>query len=288
MLNTIIFSKDRAMQLDSLLRSYFELFDDAKKAKTTVIYTSSSDEFNKAYDVCRSYFRSYEQDKILEFRNQKETSLKFKELVVSSIDQNNKYTMFLVDDIIFKENVSLKSDTVDIDKIFESKDVIAHSLRMGDGIVYCYPTSEDVIPPSDEMFLTEKKWDWRGKRGDWGYPLSVDGHVFETSFIENVVKSIEFSNPNNFEGTMAQLVGMGFFNHKPYMTCDWSILNIPANRVQDTALNRHGNLVSAEELNEQFLSGLRIDVTKFLHYRNNAPHIELPYVLEKDERYKGQ
>jgi hypothetical protein len=59
------------------------------------------------------------------------------------------------------------------------------------------------------------------------------------------------------------------------------LLNIPANKVQTEIPNRVGSIITAEDLNDNYLSGLVIDIEKYASYQNNAPHIELPIEFTK-------
>lgn len=263
MLNVTIFSKNRPLQLEALLRTYKTYFKEAHQIKAFVIYTGDNPSFLEGYDQCIKIHP--------EFNWIHEPEVGFKQATIQSLDPENDYSMFLVDDILFKDHWSLMDGW-----FFKGSNVIAHSLRLYPGIVYCYPTNEAVTPPS-----TGLRWDWRGMKGDWGYPMSLDGHIFYTPLMMQICTQLEYHNPNSLEGQMANLVGSGQLNQFSQMTCypESKILNIPANRVQDTCLNRHGNIRSAEELNKMFLEGKRIDISYYQDYPNKAPHEELPLVF---------
>lgn len=288
-LNVVIFSKDRPAQLDACLRSFQHFFQDKDKFdwQLKVIYRTSEEQFEEGYrfiEKCLGPKVGLVSENVMD-----QAGLSFKSVVREALDPEAPYTMFLVDDIIFKEPFQFFGPNVDLDSIFENQEVLAHSLRLGQNINFCYPTNQNVEIPE---FITGTNdnilyWDWRSAQGDWGYPMSVDGHVFKTSFISKVIDYINFRNPNSFEGNMAQLVGQGRFHHMPLMSVPRGqsvLLNIPANRVQEEAQNRHGNLITAREMNEYFNSDKRIDIKPFFHYDNKSPHVELSFTMQTDQR----
>lgn len=280
MLNTVVFSKDRPCQLEALLRSFLQ-YAPKDFGHVTVLWTSSNEEFRRGYQIVNSGYKAAN----LRFLEENHDRFTFKHCVDSCIDPELPLTMFLVDDIIFKSPFSFD------DLVFKSAfrdDVICTSLRLYEGINFCYPTQQTIQPPLCKGEVGEDllEFSWKDAAGDWGYPMSIDGHVFKTPFAKKFVSILEYNNPNSFEGMMAHAANLGFFNHLPKMVCyktDSKLLNIPANRVQDTARNRHGNLFTPEEMNQQFLLGHRIDIEPYAGYKNNAPHIELPITLLKDQ-----
>lgn len=69
---------------------------------------------------------------------------------------------------------------------------------MHPGITHCYPTRQNTPPPPLD---SEGTWAWRGALGDWGYPMSLDAHVFRTAELAKMAIALEFANPNLFEVT---------------------------------------------------------------------------------------
>ena len=274
-MNTVVFSKNRPMQLDALLRSLLVYNQSWTDCHVTVIYVASSPEFELGYDQVRRY---WSQNVEVEFREQTDS---FKQDVLDAIRSHDALTMFLVDDIIFTAPFHL-SDKPN-QNCLHTEQVICCSLRLWPGVNYCYPTREIVQVPECQLKnlnFTSYLFNWKGGQGDFGYPMSVDGHIFRTPFILRVLNAIQFHNPNSMEGAMAGLAG--FLGQWNFMTCykdKARLVNIPANRVQDTAPNRHGDLWTPEELNVQFLAGRAIDINPFKDLQSTAPHMELPLRL---------
>jgi hypothetical protein len=140
-------------------------------------------------------------------------------------------------------------------------------------ISYCYTEKRETKAPE----VVDGLWLWKGLPGDWGYPMSVDGHIYRTSQLKPVINSLNFSNPNTFEGILDQ--------HRidlPYMVCldNSPLLNIPVNKVQ-TANGNHCGSISAEYLNEVYLSGRQISLSNISGFENISAHQEIPLIFEQ-------
>lgn len=260
MINITIFSKDRACQLDLLLRS-IKRFTNLPKNKINIIYTSSNDNFEQGYIKLKKENTKFIFHK--ELGN-------FKHDVIEKIKIKNEYTMWLVDDDFFKETFNLNDSL----NILNNEKVLCSSLRMHPGIRYCYTANIETPAPN---ISKNGLFGWEGLKGDWGYPMSVDGHIFRTKDILPLVKKINFSNPNTFEGNLA-----GTKINKPLMHCfnKSKILNNPANKVQNVNNNRHGN-ITAKELNKKYLDGYKISMNNLIGIETPSPHFEIPFILEK-------
>jgi hypothetical protein len=253
MINITIFSKDRACQLDALLRSYYKW---TNAPDPSVIYTFSTEYFGEGYDKLIRRFPDVKW--ILQGD--------FKIDTLQSIDVHKLYTVFFVDDIIFKSNFD-----VDEVQILENPDVCCLSLRLSSVINYCYSMNIPSPPPQLDFDYT---WNWRGKPGDWGYPMSVDGHIFNTRDILPLLVNLNYRNPNTLEAGIA-----GSPLPKPKMAClnEHVIYNIPQNLVQTEWHNRNLNGLSASILNEKYLEGEEIDIDHLASIQNNACHFEVHY-----------
>lgn len=264
LLNIVIFSKDRGCQIDLLLRSMARFFpvDDP----VNILYTWSSEEYADGYMMTIERHQSHNW--VDEHTASPQYGVGFRAWVRQLIDPGRPYTMFLVDDNVFKEPFSLENN----ERFAEFKgreDVACFSLRMHPAITYCYTERRETPPPS---FEKPGLWRWQGLLGDWGYNMSVDGHVFRTDDLLGMIHSLPYHCPNYFEGILA--------NHpimKPYMMCleKSPVMNIPVNKVQ-TANGNHCGTIPADFLNSQYLSGKRLDLAPLVGYDNKAAHEEVP------------
>jgi hypothetical protein len=131
-----------------------------------------------------------------------------------------------------------------------------------------------MVPPS-EASLTGK-WAWLGLPGDWGYPFSLDGHIFRTEDVIPYITNENYAHPNALEDKMTYVMP-----RRPYVRCfqEAKIINIPSNRVGQNIYNRVGHIPS-DFLNEQYLKGLKIDLKPFYGLKVNAVHYEMIYSWE--------
>lgn len=268
MINIVVFSKDRGCQLDLFLNSLKKFFVGVNINNVHVLYTYSNEPFGAGYVKAISYH----QDVHYVY----ESKGKFKEDLLKNVILKKPFTMFFVDDIVFKDEFNLSCP--EVKKLDTEPDIACLSLRLHPNINYCYTMDIPMIVP--EFLKGELLWEWvKACQGDWSYPMSLDGHLFKTENILSKLISIDYHNPNTLEGNLANSpICM------PYMLCfnKSKIVNIPANKVQDVNGNRHGQ-VSAQYLNDQFLIGKRLSLKKLLSnpsiVNNVSCHVDVPIEL---------
>lgn len=276
--NVIIFSKDRAAQLDGLLRSIREKtsgWDD--EFSWAVVYAASTPYFEKGYAVVQDEHLS----SAIEFIPEAGHEGGFKAIVAETMKRQHSanqcdWCMFLVDDMIFKVDWGL-DNSKPLKRLSKDESVIAASLRLCPRYDYCYAENREVKPPFMARFGC---WNWRKAKGDWGYPMSVDGNIFRYADILPLVENTEYKHPNSFELALSK----NAIKARPKMTCypEAIVVNLPINIVQKEIENRAGEKygLSAEELNNQFLSGKRVDLYPVYALNDNRGcHHEMPLIL---------
>ena len=274
LLNLIIFSKDRAMQLDLLLQSILLNFN-VEDYKLNILYKASNDEFNRGYNIIRDLYP--------QFSYKKEEN--FKEDLVSLFN-DSKYTMFLTDDDIIYQSFKLNND--ELHNIFMLTNANCFSLRLGLNTRHCYTQQklnslEDFKTHSfyHDTDLIEPVISWKVGDGtnDYAYPMSVDGHIFKTEYIKNLCEFLEYSNPNLFEGFLSNfgkpdMIISSYQNSK--------LVNSPINRVQETFQNLSGMKYrySVEDLNEMYLDGLILNLEKMNFNEITGCHQEIQPIFK--------
>lgn len=265
MTDILIFSKDRACQLDLLLSS---LKEEVKNfSSITVLFLSSNEFFDNAYKICKKEHP--------EVRFEQEFN--FKQQVVSWINDSSRAyaSMMLVDDIVFKEELDLNEIA---GLLTNNKHILCYSPRLGLHLTDCYTMDEkNVEAPNGNLFNEYFAWDWTTGRLDWNYPMSVDGHVFRTSELASWITYLGFNNPNTLEASMQQIQYYAILQQ--IMICNRisKLVNIPMNRVQNTFQNKFGK-VSHVELNECYLNGKRLDKEAYHKVLNRGCHEDLEVV----------
>lgn len=263
----IIFSKDRAIQLHALLASFFELVKG--DATIYVLYTISDYEHETAYEDVRKIFK--EQN--VKFIKEKD----FRRDLIEVLDAiSTKKMFFLVDDIIFTEPFEL-SDFIK----YNTKKYVP-SLRMGRNLTYAYTTQQEQPLPNfirDELADNNKFiWKWENGSLDWGYPLSVDGHLFDSREIGTLIKNSNFKAPNTLEESL-QLYNNIYKTRYGLCYNKSVIVNIPCNKVQLENNNISGNMTPTTLLSK-WNEGYQIDYKKLFSYNNISAHqdIELEFI----------
>lgn len=271
----IVFSMDRGLQLHALLGSYLDKVDNA--AKLTVIYRATTERHRDCYSQVLS-----EYDDLIETAIEQPDRQSFKSLLVDAMSRTEaEYIFFLVDDIIFLENMDM------MDLLRYATPYSIPSMRLGENIRYAYTGKKKQTKPDLEHCssrvdgLVGKEellyWVWAEGKIDWSYPLSVDGHIFQRREVLAIAQAVEFDSPNRFEAKMQKFnfafewrIGVCFRKSK--------VLNIPYNRVQTDYENVHGN-VHQDDMLKQWERGLRIDRSFYYGFSNTCVHQELPLQL---------
>ena len=222
MIDALIFSKDRACQLDLLLRS-IDRYARNIYGSLSVLYTASSAEFMRGYGLC---FAEHAGAKFVLEHDFEAQVRKWLTLCDGAVS-------FLVDDDVFYR---------------------------------------DATPPH------ELPWSYRG--GDYDYPFSVDGNVYERDDAILAIHDVTFRDPTQMEaGAHALSARLPF--RKLHHGCP-CLVGVPANRVSASSNMPHMD-VDPRGLNERYLAGERLRL--FYRLADLPVHAALDY--EWDRRFGG-
>lgn len=276
----VVFSMDRAMQLDALIGSYVD--NVANPASIHILYRATNKAHQTAYsDVFKVYAPSIAS---IVVQQDCET---FREQLLGILDGIKSEKMFfLVDDDLFVEKFDL-NDLVQLDTRY-----VIPSLRMGTNLTENYTIQQlQPLPPfsrlggvyeravESDVCISEANrdellcWTWQQGVYDWAYPLSVDGHIFLTAEIIALAKHTEFHSPNSFEANLQR--HNEFFKHRLGVCYRKSrMVNIPCNKVQTDNANIHGD-IHQDELLAKWEHGLRIYYQSLYGMDNKSAHQEI-------------
>lgn len=259
-LSIIIFSKDRPMQLDGLLRSIFENIEG--NYQLIIQWNSTSKEYDKAYN---EIFENY--SKII-YKTIKEKQ--FKSDLIDTIEETEfSRLMFLVDDILFvnKFNISWLN-TINLKKVVPS-------IRLWSGINYTQPSNSNSPAPEISKFSI-KPWryfSWIESNGYWSMPLSIDGNIFDKNEIIFLLNKVEFKAPNSLEKALGPYRFI-YKRRKGICLDNPIILNFAFNRVNvENTDFACGEDYSSEKLLELWKENQRIDINKMKEIDSNSCHI---------------
>jgi glycosyltransferase involved in cell wall biosynthesis len=250
----VVFSKDRPAQLDLLLRSIDRFVPTG--VQTAVVYTASEELHDRGYAMVR------DAHPWARWVDEREAG-GFKAATLGLVADAGERLGFLVDDVVFTHPLDV--DAAPLAALDSDPEVLCCSLRLDPGKTYCYALDRPMTPPPATT------WHWMGMEGDWGYPMSLDGHVFRTAQIAPLLEGLEYRNPNELEAVLADAPLA-----LPKVTCFSvaRIVNVPDNRVQDTAPNRHGG-GSAARFTPALLAGRRLDLEPFAGLAAPGVHHEM-------------
>jgi len=274
MINAIIFSKDRAMQLRLLLESI--QLNAPNIFNLNILYKTSTEEHKRGYDKLKFECENLSNNNLISFFYEKN---EFKKQTIELLNSNYDYSCFFTDDdIIYK-----KINEEQITNCFSDIDLFCFSLRLGLNITKCYSMqSENVVIPlyqNDEII----KWDWSQHYMDFGYPLSVDGHIFKTKDILKLSSNIGFKNPNTYEAAL-QI----YDNYPKFKMASFKnsvLVNTPVNIVQNVFENRKGEKYNypIEELNKLYLEDKIISLEEFDFDNIIGCHQELNFKIKSNK-----
>lgn len=262
----IIFSKNRAMQLDLLLRSLqlhclvpHRVF--VAWTNSPGIHRQAAAELAKAYpDV------TFIDDAMYGGPGRTVDTL--------MDEQYGDKTMLLVDDAVLR--APIRPSDPPFQRLEADPTVEQISTRLYRNITTCYALGTRQSVPKD---IDRGIFQWRhASVGDWNYPASIDGGIWLTSWLRRRLEEIDWNTPNELEAQLA----VKSHHAKPLMALypDFApLLTIPANRVQHQFPNRHGG-GSIDDLCSQYLEGKRIDLEPFKTLQNTAVHVEMPLPIK--------
>lgn len=277
--HVVIVSKDRAAQAElclvSLIKNANWLFD-----KVTLLYVSSTLEFEKGYHLLHKRMVGVYEPYWLEFRKE----MSFKEDILETVNvKEYDYTCFLTDDLIIYRKTKVTIN--EIETAMETPNVGCITLRLGNNtVIQDQYNGQKCTMPQSVGFIENTPfvyWNWKEipRFTNFAYPLSVDGHIFKTPYIVDVMKNTDFFNPNSLEGNWQKHV-----ESCPKLMCSLPnsiIVNTPLNRVQDTAPNKAGEWfgMSAKDMNTKYLNNLVIDLNNidFSGVRGCHQELEMPW-----------
>ncbi len=261
----VVFSYNRPMQLFAFLES-------AKKnvtgfRKIGVIYRADPD-FWSGYEEIKYVF-----PEVQFFRQSNETPKEdFKPLVLETtygkFGQGADYIAFAVDDIIITDQIDVLHGALKL------KETGAYGLfyRLGRHVDYCYMLDQyQGVPNLLEVGGGCLAWQFETAKGDWNYANSVDLVLYAKNDIRKELESIKYTFPNDFEGEWSK-----FADASKFGLCyeRAKMVNIPMNIVS-TFRNRAAHTFSADDLNDLFEEGLKIDIAPFYHILNPSAHADI-------------
>jgi hypothetical protein len=291
MVQAIIFSYDRAIFLDTLLKSYYkhnksDLFD------LSVIYNSSNEIFEEGYRVlkkrynCKFIKESFRENRLslidltylrniyryLKFDYYRKNKSNFKDVLMEILqDKIFINIVFFTDDSLIYRKFIIEEYI--LQKINDEPENLSFHLRFGDNY-----TSK---PNGIEYEGNYIKWNTSDNYDkDWSYRFSVDGQIYNKHFLLKNFKKILFINPSTFEGNVNYYFTKNNLLKKGMCFKESCIVGFEINRVQE--VNRNNSLnINNEILNKYFLEGYEMEYIHHGIINGFRPQLE-DILLKKD------
>jgi hypothetical protein len=273
--NILIFSTNKAMQLEACIRSIKDNYKDFQKSLVTVLYRATNKSFARGYDIVKEYHPDVNFVQETDFR------IQVLENLYSNFAQNNSYSMFLADDDLFISSFSLKDRPFDL--FNSAKDKVASlSLRLYKKIDKHHKCDTKQIPPS--TFSRGHAWKWSmSSPGDWSYPMSINGNIYCSSFIRHVCSHINFHNSNTLEANLSLVRPL-----PETMLCypeRSKLVNNPI-AISHAMHNIFEKTETIEDLNTMLIDGNIIDFWPVQNIPNNMVHYPFSYSFLKSKELK--
>jgi hypothetical protein len=278
LITSIVFSKNRPLQLDLTLRSIEKNFADC--SRVIVLHNNDYTNYSNAHATLCA-----EHDQVISWRQGESI---FSDVLAIALGADDDYICFFTDDDIFYRpfvcgDYSNLNDT----------NMSCFSLRMGTNITerqHDGVTGQDkckqMYSMDNDIVAWPKTWHMYGSY--WSYDLSVDGHIFRKEDVIQMMDELYLlqsrykwgNTPNNLESEMQRFWALrGNYILSPRHSV---VVNSPNNRVQDSHNNRSGDVFSydGEFLLDKYMSGYRINIDNLNFSNIKCPHTEIDLIKD--------
>jgi len=303
----IVFSRDRAMQLDATLRSFFIHCRDAQHTDLTIIYRASSPSRARQYlqlreqwatinNMCFVEQQQFRNDVLSALTRHDHSALARLSVRCLSIFRRQRrnflfrwlrqqvpgHVLFLVDDCVFVSEFALLEV---VDTLSARPAALGYSLRLGRNTTCCYPLARAQELPAFEQITPQRlSYVWGTADADFAYPLEVSSSVYRRADLLPLLYRLPFQNPNQLEKAMA-FSAVNFKLSRPDLLCfDTSVAFCnPLNKVQSEYDNRveQSGRYSVDALARLFDDGYRIKVDHYSGFVSSACHQEVDLQFER-------
>jgi len=290
---TLIFSKDRPLQLEATLSSFALHAEEAATTPITVLFRATDPDFQRGYQLLagelssrltitwieESSFRNDLLQQLQDPRPLSRSQRWLQRLGWRPAPLRHDHLLFLVDDNIFVRSFSLAAV---VDCLEATPAAIGFSLRLGRNTTSCYSLSCAQSLPAFQRTEIGLRFAWSGQAGDFGYPLEVSSSVYRTRDLAPLLRQLPYANPNRLEQALAT-VSQLLAKRRPELLCFEKSVAFcaPVNKVQSVFDNRAGSKQdqSSDALNQLFLEGSRVAISSLVDFTPDAAHVELDLPL---------
>lgn len=248
---SVIFSKDRAMQLDGFLASYFE--NVKNYSEIIVLYYVSTDQHKESYDDLKEIYANFP----VKFIAETDFRANLIEALENSVEDR---VIFYVDDMLFSQKMDYKW-LIEVNPL---QDIV--SLSRGKDLNYSTVLAKKLDIPSFKKFTTNLfrfQWNEIKEFSDWTYPIGVSGYMFSRPEILAMMKVTYFKAPNSLEHNLQQF--LPYFINRGGICLEYVATPcVHTNLTQTEGYNNVLGHYSLEELLILWNDNKRIDYKEFI------------------------
>ena len=266
---TVIFSRNRSLQLDLTLRTLqLHCADIHKLSDINVLYKADG-HHRESYEILK---REYPDVIFVEEKS-------FKADLLNIVRDKSGILFSIVDDTVFVEDFLLANIVSNLES---NLDCLGFSLRLGFNTVHCFPygKSQDIPATAKIENGVANKYNWQSAQLDFGYAMELSSSIYRMEDIIEILENCEYNSPNSLEDRFSEC----HIHTKPNLLMyDKSVaFSNPINKVQTDHPNKSGD-ISADVLLEYFMAGYRINDAPFNQYKNNGAHELVDIEVIKNE-----
>lgn len=264
-IDSIIFSKDRAIQLHAFIESYFERVNGADRL---VVLYKATGEHVSSYEELKQIWKGYD----ILFIEETDFRKQLNEICAKS---TAKLLGFYVDDMIFTESVSYH----EILRYNPLEYIV--SLSRGLDFTYSQVLDKKMNLPAFEKIENSAfysfHWDYSEEFNDWTYPLGGSAYFYSRHEIVAMFDLIPYKAPNSLESAMQIL--LPYFKVRKGLCMDRiSCCCVPVNIVQEECMNPVTGYISTQDLLGKWNQGLKIDISKFEKVGVKGIYMDYEYI----------
>lgn len=263
-LDIVIFSFNRAMQLNTLIDSVYKYFQ--YPFKMTVLYNCTA-QHSIGYEILKKRYpqvnfvkeekesegysitelsKLFNIKRYFKYKYVRAPKSDFRRKLISILSNSTShFVIFLTDDSVFIHPVKLNK--LLLQRIADKPTDMQYSLRLGEQI----NSPKSYAKESD--FMVWAFYDDNNLR-DWRYNFSVDAHIYDRKYILSLAKDIIFNNPNTYESFTKIRICQKGEQRYGVANLEPCILSFPINMVQNVQDNKALS-VSTEQLEKYFIEG---------------------------------
>ena len=260
MIRCIVFSRDRAMQVDALLNSIVRVIP-RRFDEVHVLYKATSDLHERAYELALtdSWARMGARE---HWRPERD----FRGDLLELAEQGEALAFHCDDDYWYRPPPL----TVPLWPRADA-DELTVSYRLGFNTIRCQPLGDVPQAPPDST-----RYVWQDAELDYAYPYSLDGHVFDGDRLRARLEALSFDCPNELEHALHVSADPERDGRYLVMGEHSSVVSVPLNRVNERHPNPAGDDPAwhPDALAARYLAGDR------LHFRAVEPITAAHQIIE--------